>query len=121
VELISFREAIDTTQALGKAITVILGAIAELERNLIIERVRAGMRRARMEGRRLGRPPLEVNREAVLRDRERGMSIIQPARQHGIAETSVRRLLEHHGPTPPKGLQEPDLQLHQNKEPLSAV
>jgi len=51
VEFVSFREQIDTGGPLGRAIVVIIGAIAELERNLIIERVRAGMRRAR-----LGRP-----------------------------------------------------------------
>ena len=45
---------------------VIIGAIAELERNLIVERVRAGMRRARLEGRRIGRPPLDVDREALI-------------------------------------------------------
>ena len=50
VEFISFREQIDTAGPLGRAIVVIIGAIAELERNLIIERVRAGMRRARLEG-----------------------------------------------------------------------
>ena len=54
VEFVSFREQIDTGGPLGRAIVVIIGAIAELERNLIIERVRAGMRRARLEGRHIG-------------------------------------------------------------------
>ena len=44
---------------------VIVGAIAELERSLIIERVRAGMRRAKLEGRHIGRKPLNVDRQAV--------------------------------------------------------
>src|SRR5271167_826828 len=61
VEFISFREQIDTGGPLGRAIVVIIGAIAELERNLIIERVRAGMRRARLEGRPIGRRPLELD------------------------------------------------------------
>jgi DNA invertase Pin-like site-specific DNA recombinase len=51
IEFVSFREQIDTGGPLGRAIVVIVGAIAELERNLIIERVGAGMRRARLEGR----------------------------------------------------------------------
>jgi len=55
IEYISFRENIDTGGPLGRAIIVIVGAVAELERNLIVERVRAGMRRARLEGRRIGR------------------------------------------------------------------
>ena len=59
VEFISFRENIDTGGPLGRAVIVIIGAIAELERNLIIERVRAGMRRAKLEGRQIGRLPVE--------------------------------------------------------------
>ncbi len=48
VEFVSFREQIDTGGPLGRAIIIIVGAVAELERNLIVERVRAGMRRARL-------------------------------------------------------------------------
>ena len=55
IEFISFRENIDTGGPLGRAMVVIVGAIAELEKNLIVERVRAGMRRARLEGRQIGR------------------------------------------------------------------
>jgi DNA invertase Pin-like site-specific DNA recombinase len=58
VELVSFRENIDTRGPLGRAMVVIVSAIAELERNLIIERVRAGMRRAKLEGQHIGRRPL---------------------------------------------------------------
>ena len=49
VEFVSFREALDTSGPLGRAIVVIIGVVAELERSLIVERVRAGMRRARLE------------------------------------------------------------------------
>src|ERR1035437_8059712 len=55
IEFISFREQIDTGEPLGRAVVVIIGAIAELERSLIVERVRAGMRRAKLEGRHIGR------------------------------------------------------------------
>jgi DNA invertase Pin-like site-specific DNA recombinase len=68
IEFISLRENIDTSGALGRALLTIIAAIAELERSLIVERVRAGMRRAKLEGRRIGRAPLEVNREEVVRD-----------------------------------------------------
>ena len=54
VEFVSFRENIDTGGPLGRAIVVIVAAIAELERSLIIERVRSGMRRAKLEGRHIG-------------------------------------------------------------------
>ena len=60
VEFVSFRENIDTAGPLGRAIVVIIGAIAELERNLIVERVRAGTRRARLGGRHIGRQPINT-------------------------------------------------------------
>src|ERR1700760_2229828 len=53
VEFVSFRENLDTGGPLGRAVVIISGAIAELERNLIIERVGSGMRRARLEGQRI--------------------------------------------------------------------
>jgi DNA invertase Pin-like site-specific DNA recombinase len=74
VEFVSFREPIDTGGPLGRAIVVIIGAIAELERNLIIERVRAGMRRARLEERHIGRQPLKLDRAAIFRDHQHGRS-----------------------------------------------
>ncbi len=121
IEFISYREQLDTTGPLGRAVVVIISAIAELERSLIVERVRAGLRRAKLEGRRLGRPPLLVDREAVRRDRQQGLSISQLAKQHGIAETSVRRLLRQPESTPPKTLVPPPSQATENTHPLSAV
>jgi DNA invertase Pin-like site-specific DNA recombinase len=96
IEFVSFRENIDTGGPLGRAIIVIIGAIAELERNLIIERVRAGMRRAKLEGRRIGRAPLDVDRQAVLRDRDRGrgMSLTDIAQAHRISRASVSRIIK---------------------------
>ena len=93
IQFLSQREAIDTEGPLGRAIIVIVSAMAELERCIMIERVRAGMRRAKIEGRRIGRAPLNVNRVALLRDRERGLSLNQLARAHGISKASVCRVL----------------------------
>jgi DNA invertase Pin-like site-specific DNA recombinase len=103
VEFISFRENVDTSGPLGRAMIVIIGAIAELERNLIIERVRAGMRRARLEGRQIGRKPLDIDHAAVLRDRQRGMSLAQIAKTHRISRTTVRRALKAGVDAVPKG------------------
>src|ERR1700722_9788935 len=94
IQFVSQREAIDTDGALGRAIIVIVSAIAELERSLIVERVRAGMRRAKLEGRRIGRAPLQVNRALLLRDRERGLSLNQLAGTHRISKASVCRVLK---------------------------
>jgi DNA invertase Pin-like site-specific DNA recombinase len=94
VEFVSFRENIDTGGPLGRALVVIIGAIAELERSLIVERVRAGMRRAKLEGRHIGRRPLEIDRTAVLRDRALGKSLGEIAKLHQISKTTVSRVLQ---------------------------
>jgi DNA invertase Pin-like site-specific DNA recombinase len=93
IEFISFREQIDTGGPLGRAVVVIIGAIAELERNLIIERVRAGMRRAKLEGRHIGRKPLTLDREAIQRDRQRGQSLSQLAKSHRASRATIHRVL----------------------------
>jgi DNA invertase Pin-like site-specific DNA recombinase len=99
VEFVSFREQIDTGGPLGRAIVVIIGAIAELERNLIVERVRAGMRRARLDGTRIGRAPLVLDSLAIQQDRQRGQSIRQIAKGHRISTATVQRVLRKHAST----------------------
>src|ERR1019366_1916462 len=93
IEFVSYRENIDTGGALGRAMIVIVGAIAELERNLITERVRAGMRRARLDGIRLGRRPLNVNSAAIVHDRLSGMSLTAVGKKHGVSRGPVCRLV----------------------------
>ena len=94
IEFVSFRENIDTGGPLGRAILVIVGAVAELERNLIIERVRAGMRRAKLEGRRIGRRPLDLDRQAIIADRLKGLSLTQVAERHGISRAMVSKIMK---------------------------
>ena len=99
IEFISFREQIDTGGPLGRAVVVIIGAIAELERNLIIERVRAGMRRAKLDGRHIGRKPLALDRAAILRDRQDGQSLGQLAKGHLVCRATIHRVLQEHART----------------------
>ena len=94
IQFLSQREAIDTEGPLGRAIIVIVSAIAELERSLIVERVRAGMRRARLEGRQIGRARLDINRQQVVSDRRSGMSLSLVAKRHSISRASVCRLMK---------------------------
>ena len=94
IEFVSFRESIDTSGPLGRAMVVIVGAIAELERNLIVERVKAGMRRAKLDGRQIGRSRLHMNREQIVHDRRSGMSLTQVAKKHGISRASVCRVMK---------------------------
>ena len=103
IEFVSFREQIDTGGPLGRAVVTIIGVVAELERNLIVERVRAGMRRARLEGRLIGRHPLQLDREGIFCDRRRGLSLRQIAKAHRISRTTVHRVLHQHAQTTQEG------------------
>jgi DNA invertase Pin-like site-specific DNA recombinase len=94
IEFVSLRENIDAGGPLGRAMVVIVGAIAELEKSLIVERVRAGMRRAKLEGRRIGRAPLNVDRAMIVSDRISGMSLTQIAKRHRVSRATVVRLVK---------------------------
>ena len=104
IEFISLRENIDTGGPLGRAMLTIIGAIAELERSLVVERVKAGMRRAKLEGRRIGRAPLDIDRVAVVKDRRSGMSLTKVAKKHHVSRATVCRLVTESG-----GLKKPSV------------
>ncbi len=93
IEFISFREQIDTGGPLGRAIVIIIGCIAELERSLIVGRVRAGMRRAKLEGRHIGRKPLDLDRIGILRDRTQEQSLGQLAKSYRVSRATIHRVL----------------------------
>ncbi len=90
IEFVSARENIDTSGPMGRMFVTIIGCIAELVRSLIVERIKAGMRR-RLEGLPLGREPLAVDREALVRDRLSGMSLTQVAKKYSVSRASVVR------------------------------
>src|SRR6202140_1433844 len=94
IEFVSFRENIDTGGPLGRAMIVIVGAIAELERNLIIERVRAGMRRAKLEGRHIGRYALDLDEAAIRRQRTAGRTLRDRAADPPISTATVRKVIK---------------------------
>ena len=121
IQFVSQREAIDTEGPLGRAIVVIVSAMAELERCVIIERVRAGMRRAKLEGRRIGRAPLQVNRTALLRDRERGLSLNQLAKAHDISKASVCRVLKEEREAVSRGFHQNDHAFNDNEGVRSPI
>jgi DNA invertase Pin-like site-specific DNA recombinase len=95
IEFVSFRENVDTGGPLGRAMVVIIGAIAELERNLIVERVKAGLRRAKLEGVRIGRPPADIDRHAIVRDRQSGHSLSEVASAHRISRAMVCKVMKN--------------------------
>ncbi|MGA2646972.1 MAG: recombinase family protein [Candidatus Sulfotelmatobacter sp.] len=83
-----------TGDAMGRLFVTIISAIAELERSLVAERVKSGMRRAKLEGKVIGRARLDVDREQVIEDRRSGMSLTLVARKHSISRASVCRLMK---------------------------
>lgn len=94
VDFCSTTQAIDTTTSYGKMVLTFLGAIAEFERETIVERVKAGISRAKANGVRLGRPRVafDVNRAIRMRDQE-GAGYKQIAKALGIPRTTVYRTL----------------------------
>jgi DNA invertase Pin-like site-specific DNA recombinase len=94
IEFISRRENIDTSGPMGRLFLTLISSIAELESDLIRERVRAGMRRARLEGRQIGRSRLDIDREQVVNDRRSGLSLTVVAKKHAISRASVCRLMK---------------------------
>ena len=99
VEFVSFREQLDTGGPL----------------------VKAGMRRAKLEGQRIGRPLCQVDVAALVRDRERGHTVSQLANKYGIGQTTVRRLVGQATGAPPKGSLQSPLQVAETNQPVSTV
>jgi len=93
VQFISYQENIDTTTPLGQALFTIISAVAQLERDLIRERVRAGLRNARLKGKTLGRPALTLDRDRIARLRASGASIREIASQLEVSTATVHNAL----------------------------
>jgi DNA invertase Pin-like site-specific DNA recombinase len=91
VDFVSVTEAIDTSTAAGKMVFTVLGAVAELERSIIRERVIAGQKAARRRGVRFGRPSVSVPVSQVEKLRQKGFSWREIQAQTGIAKDTLRR------------------------------
>jgi DNA invertase Pin-like site-specific DNA recombinase len=89
IEFVSLSEQVDTSTPAGKLVFTVLGAVAELERSLIAERVRAGLRNARAKGKILGRPRKLVNSQEVKRLRGEGASWRAVAATLGVSPATA--------------------------------
>ena len=89
IEFVSLSESLDTATPAGRMVFTVLGAVAELERSLIAERVRAGLRNAKAKGRKLGRPRVAVDAAQVARLRASGLSWPKIARELGVSVGTV--------------------------------
>ena len=89
IEFVSLSEQMDTTTPAGKMVFTVLGAVAELERSIIVERVRAGIRNARAKGKRLGRPRRIVDAARIASLRDQGISWRRIAGELGVGVATV--------------------------------
>jgi DNA invertase Pin-like site-specific DNA recombinase len=89
----SLTEQVDTTTPAGKMVFTVLGAVAELERSLIVERVRAGLRNARAKGRKLGRPRMILDAPKIARLRAQGRTVREIATELGYSRSLVHKTL----------------------------
>src|ERR1700687_2908836 len=89
IEFVSLSEQVDTSTPTGKIVFTVLGAVAELERSLIAERVRAGLRNARAKGKRLGRPRVSVDAARIATLRASGLSWPKIADELGVSVGTV--------------------------------
>jgi DNA invertase Pin-like site-specific DNA recombinase len=94
IGFVSLTEALDLTTPAGRAMAGLLAVFAEFEREILQERVRAGLAHARQNGKRLGRPPTAAQKHGQVQDLYRaGVSKAAIARRLQIGRTSVRRIL----------------------------
>jgi DNA invertase Pin-like site-specific DNA recombinase len=91
IDFVSYSEQMDTSTPAGKMVFTVLGAVAELERSLIVERVRAGLRNARAKGKTLGRPRVPVDTAKIASLRASGASWQSITRQLGISAGTAKR------------------------------
>ena len=94
VGFVSLTEALDLTTPVGRAMAALLAVFAEFEREVLRERVRAGLAQARQNGKTFGRPlTAGLNADKIGKLHRSGLSKSQIARQLGVGRTSVRRIL----------------------------
>jgi DNA invertase Pin-like site-specific DNA recombinase len=92
VNFVSLSESMDTSTPAGKMVFTVLGAVAELERSLIVERVRAGMRNARAKGRHIGRPRAVVDVARIGQLSALGTPWAKIGRTVGVSARTVKRI-----------------------------
>jgi DNA invertase Pin-like site-specific DNA recombinase len=100
IDFVSYSEQMDTSTPTGKMVFTVLGAVAELERSLIVERVRAGLRNARAKGKRIGRPSSGVDASQIASLRAQRVSWREIERRMGVSARTARRALVARGKNP---------------------
>ena len=101
IDFVSYQENLDTSSPLGAAIFTIISAVAQLERDIIAERVKAGLRNAVANGKKLGRPRVAVNVDRIARLRAQGRSWVEISRELGVGKGTAQRALSSRPKNPP--------------------
>ena len=94
IDLYLHQQAIDTTTPAGKAMFQMCGVFAEFERSILSERVRAGLNRAREEGKVLGRPIKVANVKKILEDKANGMTYRQLSEKYDLSVGKVHKVFK---------------------------
>ena len=95
VGLYLHQQAVDTTTPAGRALFQMMGVFAEFERSMVQERVKAGLQRARRQGKTLGRPRVSrATEEAIRKARGAGTGMVKIARQLGVGVSVVQRVVQ---------------------------
>src|SRR6201997_65266 len=94
IVFVSLRDNLDLSTPSGRLMFQIIGAMSEFERSLIQERVRAGLRNAKLKGKILGRPPMTLDRERIARLRASGASIREISAQLEVSTATVHKVLQ---------------------------
>ena len=93
IELYLHQQGIDTTTPSGRAMFQMMGVFAEFERAMLRERVLAGLRRARSQGKKLGRPRIPVAKERDIRaDLAAGLGFRRIMARHGVGTSVIQRI-----------------------------
>jgi DNA invertase Pin-like site-specific DNA recombinase len=100
IDFVSLSESVDTGTPTGKMVFTVLGAVAELERSLIVERVRAGLRNARAKGKRLGRPRIFVSQNRLDALRDSGASWRAISQELGVGVGTAHRISQQRSKNP---------------------
>jgi DNA invertase Pin-like site-specific DNA recombinase len=94
IDFVSLSESLDTATPAGRMVFTMLAAVAELERSLIAERVRAGIRNAKAKGKRLGRPPAVADALTIGQRRASGASWRAIGRELGLSGETVKKIAQ---------------------------
>jgi DNA invertase Pin-like site-specific DNA recombinase len=100
IDFVSFTEQMDTSTPVGQMIFTVLGAVSALERGLIVERVKAGLRNARAKGKQIGRPKVVVDMRRLVSLRDSGASWPTIAKSLGIGTGTAHRAYQGLSKTP---------------------